>query len=225
MVLGVGRSEGSILYSQPAQYPPDGFNGYTSTVTPSGPTFQTYDNFTLAQSGVITSISWQGLYWDFTGPAGNPAAPNTTSFELDFYSNNAGQPGTLLSSQTLNNVGSQFVAQAFFGPDNTGQNDLVNVLNFNGDLANPFSAAAGQEFWVSIVSHSNSELPYWLWTSGTGGDGQSFQFDSFSGTGRTANGDRAFTLVGAPEPQSWALLAGGIPVLTGFLWARRKRLT
>jgi hypothetical protein len=223
----VSSVRGDVLYTQPPDFPPNGFNGFTSVRTPAGGTFTTYDNFRLTQDSAITGITWQGLYWDFAVTADNPPTPNTTSFEADFFADNGGSPGALLSSQTLANVSSQFVSQAFFGPDNNGVNDLVNVLSFHGTLPQPFVAPGGQPLWLSILSNSTSFPPAWIWDSGTGGDGLSFQFSFFSGTGNAVARDRAFdlegNLVSVPEPGSAALFTFGIVGLTAFVQRRQRR--
>jgi hypothetical protein len=205
------RSDADFLVNQPSQYP-NPFNGMTSQNAASGASFQSFDNFTLTGSNPVTisSITWQGIYWNPVNPSANPldfsppsnTPPNLTEnyFAIGFFadSNNLPvlnpQPEAIpLTNLTFANVGT-----AVFGPDNGGGYDTVNVYNFSADLAaaqNPFQLNPGT-YWLSIVwfAPNNSYPPVFVWTSGTGGDGKSAQLAYGQPNAEYVPADRAFTL-------------------------------
>jgi hypothetical protein len=90
---------GEILYQQAPTI--GGYTAWGSQATPSGLFARAYDNFTLGAHGLVGEVSWQGIYIDESDPAANPATPNTTSFEISFWSDLGGQPGTLLAASTI----------------------------------------------------------------------------------------------------------------------------
>src|SRR3984957_391176 len=143
LTWGSARSQADmLLYNQPALFPPNGFNGFATVTTSTGPVWQTFDNFQLGVNGQIDTFTWQGVYWDFANSSDNPPAPNTTSWQLSFYADNNGTPGALLSSQILTGITSQIVGTQTFGPDNNGEFDPVNVEDFGGTLPQAFTATA-----------------------------------------------------------------------------------
>lgn len=240
-------SQAGVLYSQTSSYP-GGFNALTSQDQASGASYQSYDNFALAGTATVKSITWQGFYWNPRGSAFNPASSNTTSFKIGFFANQNNLPGSLIGSAiSLTNVQSASVGTAAFGPDNFGNLDTVSVLNFSANLSSTFTATAGQTYWLSIVSFASSYPPAWLWTSGTGGDGISAQLNYGAQNAVYRTGDRTFslsdtsqsgfqsgtpptspptgTLGDAPVPEPGTLALLGIGLSAGGLgrFARRKR--
>ncbi len=207
VVLFPAASHAGVLYTQTSSYPGN-FNALTSQNQASGANYQSYDNFSLVSTGTVQSITWQGFYWDPRGSAFNPPAPNTTSFQIGFFANQNNLPGSLIGSAILlTNVQSAFVGTAAFGPDNFGNLDTVDVMNFSADLATGFTATGGQTYWLSIVSFASSYPPAWLWTSGTGGDGISAQLNYGAANAVYRSGDRTFSLSDAPQSG----LQSGIP--------------
>jgi hypothetical protein len=163
-----------------------------------------YDNFTLGTATAITSMDWTGSF--------NPAAGTITGFTVEFWSNSGNAPNTLLS--TFNISGN--ANQAFISNDTVGNPTYSYSATIN------FAAAAGTEYWISIVASLNGP-PQWGWETGTGGDGQAYQ--CFNGACGNISSDLAFDLfktqqIGTPEPGSLILLGTGILGLAGTL--RRK---
>jgi hypothetical protein len=78
-----------------------------------------------------------------------------------------------------------------------------------------FNAAAGTEYWISVVPDLGFP-PEWGWETGTGGDGVSIQ--DFFGVRTQLKTDVAFTIfgtanTGTPEPFSLELMGAGLLAL------------
>ena len=151
----------------------------------------TYDNFTLGSNTTIAAVGFTGAYFDTASP------PTITGFDITFYTNNGGQPGTAILADNIGGNG---------GETATGQNDSAGNPTYNylvnlGALGS-FSATAGTTYWMSIVADLDVTQSQWGWETGTGGDGIAFQ-DSF-GT-RTE-----LPPPSAPEPGSLLLLGAGL---------------
>jgi hypothetical protein len=152
----------------------------------------------------VTDVHWQGEYF-------NPAEPGTIqSFPIQFWSDNAGQPGgSLLFQSILGNANGMSVGINVSGP----------VYDYSVDLIVPFQATGGTPYWLSIYANMVYP-PQWGWHSGTGGDGVSFH--GFFGEPNEQPYDFAFALTGSqvPEPTAMLLLGSGLLGLWGF----RKKL-
>jgi hypothetical protein len=212
----------AIVYNQPAQFPGNFGGTWTSDYGLDGAArrgFWTFDNFRVATTQRVDQVRFQGMYWDFVTPGNNPVAPETTSWELGFWSNNPGFfPQAQLSTQTLPaaRVRSQFQGFAFFGGL---PNVPLPVYNFTADLPTPFTAQANTTYWLSILSLSPTFNPVWLWMPGTGPDSTSIQYVLADGrvvtSGQYVQNDRAFALVQfVPEPSGLGvmLILGGAAV-------------
>ena len=98
-VYGLGRGAvdlgAAVLYAPT----PIGSSPRTSDygdVSQSG--FRTFDNFSVNSNGYVETVSWRGFS---LGNAEQPAAapaPDANSWEIAFYGDNAGIPGTQLRS-------------------------------------------------------------------------------------------------------------------------------
>ncbi|MGZ4788063.1 MAG: PEP-CTERM sorting domain-containing protein [Terriglobales bacterium] len=188
-----------IIYSQPF----DGIgNAYSSQNDTAGFGLfaQVYDNFTLGATNLITLVQWTGEY--FNPPQQGPI----TGWTINFYADAAGQPGALLQSTHVNGTGDETFLGNFGGfPTYTYS---VNIASF--------PATAGTQYWLDVYPDL-AFPPQWGWSSGTGGDGISYQ-DFFGARGQLA-ADMAFDLSGGciccgpdcvSEPGSLLLLATGL---------------
>src|SRR5262249_10306808 len=152
-LVGSGDVRAAIVYNQPPDYPPNNFSFFTSDTGAGSAGFRTYDSFVLSQSAQITSVNWQGVYYDFVTAGNHPVPPNTRSWQISFFASNPGPglPAGVLQSETLAaaTVSVQFVADAvIFAPGNP----IVHVLQFHADLTTPFDAQAGVQYWFSPFS-------------------------------------------------------------------------
>jgi hypothetical protein len=207
-----------ILYQQPSVWSTTGGTGtgYTDEESAAGTGFRVFDDFTLASAGTINQVSWVGLYINGTVFLNEP--PNTTSWNIDLYANNAGVPGTVLSDTSLTaaEVTSQVLGSGTFG------GATFTMYQFTADIPD-FNAAAGTTYWFSPFSENPDESTKFIWVDGTGGTNTAYDTRLTNG-GVTATftdlSDRAFSLSSVPEPSSIALMAAGL-VLAAFM---RKRI-
>lgn len=197
----------TTVYNQPTDLV--GSDSSQNDTTPAGfGNFATsYDNFTLGASKTISGVTWAGDYFN-----GNPGA--ITSFTINFYADNMGVPGTLLQSTSI--AGS--ANETALGLDSYGN----SAYSYSSALPTPFAAAAGQQYWMSIVPDL-AYPPSWGWETGTGGDGSAYQ--STTGFTGPVGNDLAFSLISAdattPEPGSVALMIG--VSLAGVTCLRQRR--
>src|SRR5215472_9676514 len=165
-----------------------------------------YDNFTLGSATAINQVQWIGGYF-------NPQSLGPISqWTVSFYADNSGQPGGLLSAFVIGGNG----GETFIG------NDALGDPNYLYTAAVSFSAAAGTQYWMSVVPDL-AFPPQWGWGTSSQGDGISYQ--DFFGTRSSNPTDLSFALfaqqnTGVPEPGSMMLLGTGIVGVAGML--RRK---
>jgi hypothetical protein len=160
-----------------------------------------YDNFTLATAANITGVDWTGGYFN-----GGQAA--IARFTVTFSADNAGVPGGSLAS--------------FVITGNANETVLTDPI-YTYDAAVAFAAAAGTQYWLSIVPDIGFP-PQWGWATGTGGDGNAYQV--YFGTGGSIGTDMAFGLsgtTGTPEPVSFSLAGIGLGLVGLASWKRRKQ--
>jgi hypothetical protein len=209
------------VYNQPASFPGgDACDCWTSAYGADlGGGYQTFDNFQLGSAADIGAVTWQGLYDDFENTGNNPVGPDTTSWEIEFWSDNSGIPGSPLFGVTLPaaSVNTTFVGVA------SDLGSTENVYSFQATLPSIFAASAATTYWFSVLSLQPTFDPIFSWTLGTGGDGFSQQenIGSFGGGITQQDGDRAFSLETVPEPATLPVL--GIALIGLAALKRRQR--
>lgn len=167
---------------------------------------QVYDNFTLGSNTNLTSIHFEGAY--FNPPQQGPI----TQFTVQLFSDAGGQPGTLLQSVSVAGTASETFDGNFGG---------FPFYTYSVALPN-WAVTAGTQYWISVYPDL-AFPPQWGWASGNGGDGVSYQ--DFFGARTPLAADMAFALdgsgqIGTPEPSSLMLLGAG---LLGFASKLRRK--
>jgi hypothetical protein len=162
--------------------------------------YKVYDDFTLASGATINQVDWSGV--DGGGLSG---------FTISFWAGGGPLPGGLLASETI--AGS--AGETFSG-------DLSSIgapiYNYSATLASPFSAAAGTQYFLSVVANTGSEAT-WSWQSSVVGNSAAGAHESF---GYDITGlNVAFTLESVPEPGTVTLGMFGVSLC---LFGRRRLL-
>jgi len=199
-----GIAEADVLYSQPW----DGRTGGPSSQTVNGMNYYTvYDDFELRDSGTVTNMQWMGNYY-------NPDYQSQISqFTIQFWSDNAGQPGHLLETEIIpGTAGETFVLD----------NGTFREYSYDTDLPISFNAGAGIRYWMSIVPTTQYTTPQWAWSLCHDGTGQCWQRILGGSSLSSLSDDMAFTLNGVPEPSTFVLLAAGALGRAACVWRKRK---
>src|SRR5579863_7235827 len=214
-VLAATSARAGVLYSQPTD-DNGSFSSQNDTTSGGLGNFATsYDNFTLGTSATVTSVDWVGSY------ANPPTQGSITAFTLTFYSDDnsvaGGQPGAALETVSIPGNANETSAST----DNAGD----PVFTYSADISSsPLLAAAGTQYWLSIVPDM-ALPPQWGWETGTGGDGIAYQ-DFLGGRSQLSN-DLAFTLNGTPagapvpEPGSLTLFTLCFATVGCFGWMKK----
>lgn len=177
--------------------------------------FRTWDNFSVASNATVTSVTWRGVAYD---AAAEFPDLDTLSWDLGFFSDDAGTPGTEEYNVNLTDaeVSRTLIGTGFVG----GRNVLY--WEFSASLPVGFAATGGATYWFSPFSNQNDYFPVFAWSGSLGGN--TYQEDSNGGTYVRSN-NRAFTLSGTvPEPQTWGLMILGFGA-AGAALRRRRQVT
>ena len=120
LVLAAPAWASQIIYAQIPDY--NGLFASQNDTSGSGINFTAYDNFTLGSAATISSVQWVGGY--FNPPSQGPI----TGWTVGFYADNAGQPGSLLTSFGFSGTG----GESFPGRRQSGRTGLP--LHRGGEL-------------------------------------------------------------------------------------------
>ena len=114
---------------------------------------KSYENFSFVHGALVTDVHWTG---GIQTPGGEDAV---TGWTIQFWTDNAGQPGTLIQGQDFLAAAVTAVHIGVVGPIDAFAYS-VNVTQFIAD--------AGVTFWISI--QAQLRLPEeWFWaTAGAG---------------------------------------------------------
>jgi hypothetical protein len=182
-------AQASVIFSQAANFPAGGSFASQNDTNSFGNYATVYDNFSFSSDNLVDGVDWVGSYFN------PPTAAPISSFALSIFGNNAGQPGSLLFSETITgNAG-----ETFIGTDNNG----FPVYSYSANLTNTFLAQAGATYWLAIVP-SLGFPPQWGWYTSSEGDGVSYQ--DFFGSRSQLGTDFAFSLTGQQVPEPSAIL-------------------
>ena len=162
--------------------------------------------FTLALNSEITSIQFTGGY-NGDDPTG------TDSFVVNFYGDNSGQPGTLLSSQTLSTVTRTSLAPSGGGIQ-LSPGHYAYAYQGVLDVAQNLSSGS---YFFGLSEVAQPTPGSWYWDGSTGGT--TFLLDSSSSTYNVIPlqpSGVAFELDGqtVPEPSAIVMLIAALGVLS-----------
>ncbi len=166
--LGVGQQgrdtcPADALYAQNVDDPSAAWSAFTSAITSSF-SYKVYENFS-GVSGLICDIDWWGLSLFFDPYYGWSACdPTGMTFEIKFYQDSAGLPGTEVCSYMVT-------------PTITPGDSYAGYTLYYFQVPALAPCCALSAGWVSIQSQVNASDCAFLWMSGTGGDVNSLQWD------------------------------------------------
>ena len=195
LAAGPLRADDPVVYSQPsADYEDTTWDSYTA---PGATPATVYDNFTLTNSGRITAVQWHGDYIDHNNLNNNPAPADVTGFTISFWTDNNGQPGQQISSQTLavSACNETSLGTIPFNAFNDPTTHEISFYSYRAVLPTAFDASGGTAYWVSIVGTCSQNTPIWSWYASSTGDNANC-FQDYAGNRINRPGDRAFALEG-----------------------------
>jgi hypothetical protein len=184
-------AQAGVIFSQASVFPDRGLlaSQNDSNSSPSDNFATAYDNFSFSSDNLVDGIDWVGAYFN------PPTAGPISSFALSIFDDNAGQPGSLLFSETITgNAG-----ETFIGTNNIGR----PTYSYSANLTNTFLAQAGETYWLAIVPTIGFP-PQWGWYISSQGDGVSYQ--DFLESRFQRDRDVAFSLTGERVPEPSAIL-------------------
>lgn len=223
LIAGVCHGDAAVMYAPTQIGSSARFSDYGSA-SQSG--WRSFDNFTVQPGGTVEKVTWLGFWLDQGNPQPAAApAPDVLSWDIAFYADNGGVPGAPLSLESFSagSVTSNYLGDGVF---NAGGSYNVSFYQYSIDLTNPFAVSPATQYWVSVLSRSESFVPAFVLRGATGGDDSSYQEQlgaamSVIGVQQVA-ADRAISLEGTvvPEPATFCVSAAALVLLSTL---RRRR--
>lgn len=181
----------STIFTQPED--PAGTLLQSSLLDPDGSNNDKYvwDNFTLSTGGMITEIDWVGGFDPLRFGAGGPVV----DFRISIYPSIAAGTEPAVAFPPL----AQYSTGGNAGQTSIGMLGSIPMYAYAYTLPAPFSATAGQKYWVQIQAFQQGSNPDWGIAGGTGGNSSHYVRESGAGGDiryHSAPGDAAFTLLG-----------------------------
>lgn len=153
-----------LLYYQTVMGPDESWNAFTSGETPSF-NYTVYDDF-ASDLFSITDFHWWGLSLFWTGSGWSACDPTGMTFDITFYTDAGGQPGTQVCAFT------GLTPAATAGLSYSGY-----TLYYWEELGLAPACQPTGATWVGIHSYPNTAGCALLWMSGNGGNGNLLQYD------------------------------------------------
>ena len=147
------------IFSQPPHMPNDSWSAFTSDLFYP---YLVYENYG-GVSDPIGIVHFWGLNLIFNNGWSDCSTEDPMTFEIKFYQDNAGAPGTVVYTESL-----------AISRDNTGLSySGYPLYHYQANLSNPVNLAGG---WISIQGTSLEEPNcVLLWMSSPVGDGFAWQ--------------------------------------------------
>ncbi|MFO0835148.1 MAG: PEP-CTERM sorting domain-containing protein [Phycisphaerales bacterium] len=189
-----GVSQAAVVFEQLPNYS----NGFFSDSAGNYPWQRIAENFTLGAGTSIGQVGAWGVYF-----------PNNTmidNFTVNFYADAGNNPGVLLHSV----AGS--ASSIDTGVDAFGCDVYESTITLNS----AFNAAAGTQYWVSIVNSTGLGSD-WAWITASA-DSVGRWTPDYGASWLDLGSDLSLRLYEVPAPSSLALLGLG-----GLIAGRRRR--
>lgn len=215
VTLGVGKDGMALpLYSQPVTTNAGFYSNIGGQIAA--------DQFVLGTNAAVTGVTWYGFYGTNLAPA-----VSSVDFQVAFFADASGVPGTGLASETLSasvaDSGLTVTGLTFGGS---------TIYQFDATLSAPLLVDAGDTVWLSLAENDAATPAVgdtqWLWSFSTyaAGDTKAERNTNpaletdWESVGQLGN--LAFTIDGTPvpEPATWLLMGAGLVGLA--VWRRRR---
>jgi hypothetical protein len=161
------------LFGQNPHMPDDSWSFGNADVDANGSNYLRAESFSV--DGDICDIHWWGI-WAYLSGSWMPCDESDPTFEIKFYLDDGGAPGTEVCSYTV--VPDQIMTGEVYA-------DTFEMVYFSVELLNPCCII--NEGWVSIQGFGDADC-WFMWASSPDGDGSSY-----------------FNNNGTPEPYAYDL--------------------
>lgn len=171
---------GVTLYGHEPTDPSSGWACYTSDVGPSDGPFIVYDDYFNAQG--ITALKFFGIEAHNPGTGWQSCSESPLPFEIVFYTDDAGQPGSVTATYNVSLAG---IGTGVF------YNSVFELMEFETQLS-PAPPAGTESGWLSIQASGDPDC-WFLWANSPSGDNSAYQWDG--STLNQLDDDLAFCLM------------------------------